>query len=114
MEEKDFQIFVSPIALEQIKIQLVKRNTPTASIRLGVKGAGCSGLTYQIQFEDEAPKEKDLLFNIDNVRIIVDKKSILYLNGSTLDWEKTLLKQGFKFANPNEKSSCGCGESFST
>lgn len=111
--ETNFQVFVSPIAVEQIKLQLIKRKTPDASIRLGVKGAGCSGFTYQIQFEDEVPREKDLLFNIDNVKIIVDKKSILYLNGSTLDWEKTLMKQGFKFVNPNEKSSCGCGESFS-
>lgn len=111
--ENNFQIFVSPKAVEQINLQLSKRKTPDASIRLGVRGAGCSGFTYQIQFEDEEPKEKDLLFNIDNVRVIVDKKSILYLNGTTLDWEKTLLKQGFKFVNPNEKSSCGCGSSFS-
>lgn len=112
MEDK-YQIFVSAKAAEQIKLQLAKRNTPASCIRLGVKGAGCSGFTYHIQFEDKLPEDKDIIFDIQDVRVIVDKKSILYLNGSTLDWEKTLLKQGFKFVNPNEKSSCGCGESFS-
>lgn len=111
--DDQYQVFVSPKAVEQIKIQLAKRNTPSSCIRLGVKGAGCSGFTYQIQFEDEVPRDKDIVFNIQDIRVIVDKKSILYLNGCTLDWEKTLLKQGFKFVNPNEKSSCGCGESFS-
>lgn len=113
MEEKTFQVFVSVLALEQIKKQLAKRGTPDSSLRLGVRGSGCSGFSYVLQYEDAEPKERDLVFQINDLRVIVDKKSIIYLNGCTLDWEKTLMKQGFKFVNPNEKSSCGCGESFS-
>jgi iron-sulfur cluster assembly protein len=107
-----YNIDVSDTAIEQIKKQLEKRNTPDAYLRLGVKGGGCSGFSYVIQFEDESPREKDLLFEIKGVKVLVDKKSILYLNGTILNWEKTLLHQGFKFANPNEKSTCGCGVSF--
>jgi len=110
--EKTLQVFVSPIAAEQIKIQLEKRGTPNAYLRLGIKGGGCSGFSYVLQFEDELPREKDFVFEEHDIKVVVDKKSLVYLNGSTLDWEKTLLKQGFKFNNPNEKSSCGCGHSF--
>jgi iron-sulfur cluster assembly protein len=104
---------LSKLAGEKIKDQLEKRGTPNSSLRLGIKGGGCSGYNYVIKFEDQEPKEKDLVFNLEGVTLIIDKKSIIYLNGSTLDWEKSLLKQGFKFVNPNEKASCGCGHSFS-
>jgi iron-sulfur cluster assembly protein len=110
--EKNYQVFVSALAAEQIKSQLAKRGTPEAYLRLGIKGGGCSGFSYVLQFEDSPPRTKDIVFDIEGVRVIVDGKSILYLNGCTLDWEKTLMHQGFKFCNPNEKSSCGCGHSF--
>jgi iron-sulfur cluster assembly protein len=110
--EKNYTISVSPKAAEQVKNQLTKRGTPEAYLRLGIKGGGCSGFSYVIQFEDAPPREKDFLFEMEGIRVLVDKKSILYLNGSILDWEKTLMNQGFKFVNPNEKSSCGCGHSF--
>lgn len=110
--EKQYNVFVSAKAAEQIKQQLTKRGTPEAYLRLGIRGGGCSGFSYVLQFEDTPPKTKDILFEVEGVRVIVDSKSILYLNGATLDWEKTLVKQGFKFQNPNEKSSCGCGHSF--
>ncbi len=110
--EKTLQVFVSSIAAEQIKLQLEKRGTPNSYLRLGIKGGGCSGFSYVLQFEDDLPRDKDFVFEEHNIKIVVDKKSLVYLNGSTLDWEKTLLKQGFKFNNPNEKSSCGCGHSF--
>lgn len=107
-----YNISISPKAAEQVKIQLTKRGTPNAYLRVGVKGGGCSGFSYVIQMEDEPPREKDLLFEMEGIKLVIDKKSILYLNGSTLDWEKTLIHQGFKFNNPNEKSTCGCGTSF--
>lgn len=110
--EKKYEVFVSAIAAEQIKKQLTKRGTPEAYLRLGIRGAGCSGYSYVLQFEDDPPRVKDILFEVEGVRVIVDKKSILYLNGTTLDWEKTLVKSGFKFLNPNQKSACGCGSSF--
>lgn len=113
MEDRTYNISLSTKAAEQIKSQLNKRGTPEAYLRLGVKGGGCSGYAYVIQFEDNPPREKDLFFELEGVKILVDKKSILYLNGTVLNWEKTLMHQGFKFTNPNEKSSCGCGTSFS-
>lgn len=92
--------------------KLAKRGTPDAAIRLGIKGGGCSGLSYVIAFEDDAPRERDRVFEAQGVRFIIDKKSLIYLAGSALDYEKTLMFQGFKFRNPNEATSCGCGHSF--
>lgn len=108
----EYTIFLSEVAAEQIKLQLEKRGTPNAALRLGIRGGGCSGFSYVLQFEDDPPRDRDEVFYHYNIKIVVDKKSLVYLNGSTLDWEKTLMKHGFKFVNPNEKSSCGCGESF--
>lgn len=105
-------IFLTTTATNQIKLQLIKRNTPKSFLRLGVKGSGCSGYSYSISFDDDGPREKDLLFEIENVKVIVDKKSILYLNGMTLDFVKTVLNSGFKFINPNVVSTCSCGSSF--
>jgi len=108
----EYTVFVSEIAAEKIKQQLQDRGTPNAALRLGVKGGGCSGFSYVIQFEDNPPRDKDEVFHHHNVKIIVDKRSLVYLNGAILDWEQTLMRQGFKFVNPNEKSTCGCGHSF--
>ena len=111
-------ISVSPPAVEAIARQLKKRGTPGASLRLGLRGGGCSGFTYVIEFYDGPPHARDRVFEYvagDGmaVRVVVDPKSLLYLNGTVLEWEQTLMRQGFKFANPNEKSGCGCGSSFS-
>jgi iron-sulfur cluster assembly protein len=111
--EKSYQLFVSPLAAEQIKKQLAKRGTPESYLRLGLRGGGCSGFSYHISYEDNPPQVRDLLFEVEGVRVIVDGKSILYLNGCTLGWEKTLMTQGFKFSNPNATAHCGCGTSFS-
>ncbi len=94
------------------KEKLEKRGTPDAAIRLGIKGGGCSGFSYVIQFEDDAPRPRDYLYEAGGVKFIIDKKSFVYLAGSTFDYEKTLMFQGFKFKNPQEASSCGCGHSF--
>ena len=77
-----------------------------------MRGGGCSGFSYAIEFSDEPPRERDRVFDFDGLRVVVDPKSLFYLRGSVLDWEQTLMHHGFKFQNPNEKSSCGCGESF--
>lgn len=92
--------------------KLDKRGTPSAAVRLGIKGGGCSGFSYVIQFEDGAPKARDYAYEVNGVRFVIDKKSLIYLSGSVFDFEKTLMFQGFKFKNPNEASSCGCGHSF--
>jgi iron-sulfur cluster assembly protein len=111
-------IQISPKAAAAIARQLRKRGTPEASLRLGLRGGGCSGFTYVIEFHDGPPRPKDRVFDLtaedgSPVRVVVDPKSLIYLSGTLLDWEQTLLKQGFKFVNPHEKSGCGCGHSFS-
>jgi iron-sulfur cluster assembly protein len=115
---KKLGIDVSPAAVEAILRQLRKRGTPEASLRVGLRGGGCSGFTYVIEFHDGPPRPKDHVYDLKSadgspVRVVVDPKSLLYLSGSLLDWEQTLMKQGFKFVNPHEKSGCGCGHSFS-
>jgi len=82
-------------------------------LRLGVMGGGCSGLSYSIKF-DTRPRERDRVFEFDGVRVFVDPKSFLYLRGMTVDYEETLMRQGFNFINPNSSRSCGCGTSFSS
>jgi iron-sulfur cluster assembly protein len=111
-------IGVTPQAVDAIARQMKKRGTPEASLRLGIRGGGCSGFTYVIEFYDGPPHARDRVFahvatDGTAVRVVVDPKSLVYLNGTMLEWEQTLMRQGFKFANPNEKAGCGCGTSFS-
>jgi iron-sulfur cluster assembly protein len=106
-------ITLSPKAVEMAKKQLAKRGTSDAAIRLGLKGGGCSGFSYVIEFADDPPRERDRVFDFGGVRVYVDPKSLIYLAGTVLDWEQTLMYQGFKFKNPHEATSCGCGHSFS-
>jgi iron-sulfur cluster assembly protein len=110
-------IGVSTKAVEAIRTNLAKRGTPDSAIRVGIRGGGCSGFSYVIEFDDEEPRKGDVVLEFDEegksrVRVFCDKKSILYLGGSILDWEKTLMFQGFKFKNPQEATRCGCGHSF--
>jgi iron-sulfur cluster assembly protein len=81
-------------------------------VRVGVKSGGCSGLSYELKFDDQIAEE-DKLFEDNQVRIIVDKKSFLYLVGTTLEYSGGLNGKGFVFNNPNAQRTCGCGESFS-
>lgn len=80
-------------------------------LRLGVKTTGCSGMAYVLEFVDDLD-EGDTVFETQGVKIIVDPKSLIYLDGTELDFTKEGLNEGFKFKNPNEKDTCGCGESF--
>src|SRR5688572_20829228 len=86
-------------------------NNHEGFIRVGVLGGGCSGLTYQLKFDTEL-KETDKIFEDKGVKIVVDKKSILYLAGTELDFSDGLNGKGFQFVNPNATRTCGCGESF--
>jgi iron-sulfur cluster assembly protein len=110
--QKTLTIGITPKAAEAARKQLQKRGTPESMIRLGIKGAGCSGFTYVIEFEDKGARDRDRVFEQDGVKFVVDKKSLLYLAGTELDFEVKMMSQGFKFRNPQEKSSCGCGHSF--
>ncbi|MBH5329639.1 iron-sulfur cluster assembly protein IscA [Eikenella sp. S3360] len=80
-------------------------------IRVGVKTSGCSGMAYTLEFVDEVQPE-DVMFEGHGVKVFVDPKSLVYLDGTELDYTKEGLQEGFKFANPNVKNECGCGESF--
>lgn len=104
-------IELTPKAVAMAKQALIKRGTPTAALRLGVKGGGCSGFAYVIEFSDTR-RTKDVVFTFDGLDVVVDPKSLVLLNGSTLDYEVKLMQRGFKFVNPQEKAGCGCGESF--
>ena len=107
-------IQVTEKAVARIRLALAKENISTleGGLRLGVQGGGCSGLSYVIRFETQ-PHERDHIFQFDDVRVFVDPKSFIYLNGMVLDYEETLMRQGFIFNNPNATKSCGCGTSFS-
>lgn len=87
-------------------------NAVSDYVRVGVKSGGCSGLSYQLDF-DKAQKEEDKLFEDNQIKILVDKKSFLYLIGTTLEYSGGLNGKGFVFNNPNANRTCGCGESFS-
>jgi iron-sulfur cluster assembly protein len=106
------KVDVSPKAIVKAKEALAKRGTPDAMLRLGVKGGGCSGFSYVIEFADKA-RTRDLVFDFDGLKVVVDPKSLVLLSGCVLDYEVKLMQHGFKFVNPNEKTGCGCGESFS-
>ncbi len=103
---------MSASAAARIQKLREERATPEAGLRVAVRGGGCSGLTYVIEWA-EGPRERDKLFERDGVRVFVDPKSFLYLMGSELTYEETLMASGFKLQNPLVKTACGCGESFS-
>jgi iron-sulfur cluster assembly protein len=106
---------VTERAVRRIRIAMEKENVSPeeGGLRLGVLGGGCSGLSYSIKFDTKA-RERDRVYDFDGVRVFVDPKSFLYLHGMTLDYEETLMRQGFNFINPNSSRSCGCGSSFSS
>jgi iron-sulfur cluster assembly protein len=106
---------VTERAVKRIRAAMEKEGVSAqeGGLRLGVMGGGCSGLSYSIKF-DTRPRERDRIYEFDGVRVFVDPKSFLYLHGMTLDYEETLMRQGFNFVNPNSSRSCGCGSSFSS
>lgn len=109
---EEIKVSVSDKAAAALKKELTQRKSVTTNIRLGIRGGGCSGFSYVIQYGVE-PQDTDAVFHFEGLDVIVDPKSMKYLNGATLDWEENLMHKGFKFSNPNVKSKCGCGTSFS-
>ena len=103
-------ITLTQSAAERVKSFLENRGSGVG-LRLGVKTMGCSGMGYVLEFVDEINPD-DEVFEDNGVKVIVDKKSLVYLDGTELDFSKDGLNEGFKFNNPKEKDSCGCGESF--
>ncbi len=107
-------IVVTDKAVAKIRAALAKEgiSPEQGGLRLGVQGGGCSGLSYNIRFDTQA-RERDRIFEFGEVRVFVDPKSFIYLHGMTLDYQETLMQQGFVFVNPQATKSCGCGTSFS-
>jgi iron-sulfur cluster assembly protein len=97
-------------AAKHVAAQLGRRGHGVG-LRLGVRTSGCSGLAYKIEFADEA-KPEDVTYDCHGVKVLVDPKSLAYLDGMELDFTREGLNEGFKFNNPNVKDACGCGESF--
>ena len=97
-------------AAQQVQRHLSKRGRGVG-VRLGVKTTGCSGLAYKLEFADTAAPE-DTQFQSNGVTVLIDPKSLAYLDGTELDFVREGLNEGFRFNNPNEKDRCGCGESF--
>lgn len=104
-------IGVTDAAAKRLQKLLEERKTPEAGLRVAVKGGGCSGLTYVMEWA-EKPRDKDKIAERDGVRVFIDPKSYLYLLGSNIDYVETLMQSGFTIVNPNVKTACGCGESF--
>lgn len=97
-------------AAEHIQKSIAKRGKGVG-VRLGIKTTGCSGLAYKIEYVDEQAPE-DTVFEQHGVKLMVDPKSLAYIDGTELDYVREGLQEGFKFSNPNERDRCGCGESF--
>jgi iron-sulfur cluster assembly protein len=104
-------VTVTPKAVEKIR-QAFQREGVAGGLRLGVLGGGCSGLSYLFKF-DPKPRPTDNVLDFDDVRVFIDPKSMVFLDGMTLDWKDSLIHSGFVFDNPHAKKSCGCGTSFS-
>jgi iron-sulfur cluster assembly protein len=107
-------IQVTDKAIAKIRTAMAKEgiSPEQGGLRLGVQGGGCSGLSYNIRF-DSQPRERDRVFQFSDVRVFVDPKSFIYLHGMTLDYQETLMQQGFVLVIPQASKSCGCGTSFS-
>ena len=111
-EVKALPVNFSSTAITKVK-EIMGQQTPApAGLRVSVVGGGCSGFSYNMQFENAAGM-MDKVFNFDGLQVFVDATSIMYLNGYNVDYLETLEGAGFKFENPNVKSTCGCGSSFS-
>jgi iron-sulfur cluster assembly protein len=106
------QVGITERAAQKIGQIAVREGKVGQMLRVGIQGGGCSGLSYTFTFADQ-PEARDKVFDAYGQRIVVDAKSLLYVGGSVLDWQESLMKSGFVLKNPHEVKSCSCGESFS-
>ena len=103
-------ITLTPAAASHVQRSLVRRGKGLG-VRLGIKTTGCSGLAYKIEYVDEVSPE-DQVIDVHGLKVVIDPKSLAYLDGTELDYVREGLNEGFRFTNPNERDRCGCGESF--
>src|ERR1700684_1855211 len=110
--KKTAPVTLTSTAVSKVKEIMTQQNPVPAGLRVGVVGGGCSGFSYSMQFENGAGM-MDKVFDMDGLKVYVDATSVMYLNGCVVDYVESLEGAGFKFENPNVKSTCGCGSSFS-
>jgi len=113
--EINIDIKVTPEAVREFKRALEETDGTESAVRVSVQGGGCSGFMYGLGFvpEGDINPDKDVVEDFDGLKLVVDKKSLMFLDGATIDWVDDLSQRGFKFINPNAKKSCGCNKSFS-
>lgn len=106
-------IQVTPRAIAEIGKAAKARAAAPKGLRVGIRGGGCTGFSYLFEWSDADPRPEDKVLSFEDgaVRVIIDPKSLVFLDGATLDYATTLMARGFKWVNPNAKGSCGCGES---
>lgn len=110
-EVKTAPVTLTPNAIAKVKEIMAQQDPVPTGLRIGVVGGGCSGFSYSMQFDNSAGM-MDKVFDMDGLKVYVDATSIMYLNGCRVDYVESLEGAGFKFENPNVKSTCGCGSSF--
>jgi iron-sulfur cluster assembly protein len=106
-------IAVTDRAVAEIKKAAAARAVPPKGLRVGIRGGGCTGFSYLFEWSDAEPRPEDKVLSFEEgaVRVFIDPKSYMFLDGSTLGYQTTMVARGFKFENPNVKGTCGCGES---
>ena len=104
---------LTPVAITKVKEILTQQNPSPTGLRVAVVGGGCSGFSYHMAFENQANEASDNVYEFNGLKVMVDQMSEMYLDGITIDYLETIEGAGFKFNNPNVKSTCGCGSSFS-
>ncbi len=109
---KKSPIILTPQAVAKVREIMATQDPIPAGLRIGVVGGGCSGFQYSMAFENQSGM-MDKVFNLEDLNVFIDSTSLMYLNGCTVDYVETLEAAGFKFDNPQVKSTCGCGSSFS-
>ena len=110
-EVKNAPLTLTPSAVAKVKEIMAQQSPVPGGLRVGVVGGGCSGFSYSMQFENGAGA-MDKTFEFGDLKVFIDATSLMYLQGATVDYVETLEGAGFKFENPNVKSTCGCGSSF--
>ncbi len=109
--QKKLPLVLTPTAVAKVREIMATQDPLPAGLRIGVVGGGCSGFQYSMAFENQ-PGMMDKVFGFDDLKVFVDATSLMYLQGCTVDYVETIEAAGFKFENPNVKSTCGCGSSF--
>ena len=104
---------LTPVAITKVKEILTLQNPSPTGLRVAVVGGGCSGFSYHMAFENQVNQNSDNVYEFDGLKVLVDQMSEMYLDGVQIDYIETVEGSGFKFNNPNVKSTCGCGSSFS-